>query len=100
MNIRTYIPLWITSKFSLCLAGFVSWMLFFDDRDLVTTYVKQRNELDALVQSKSYYQKQIADTRQELDRLKMSAATIEKYSREKYLMKRDNEDLFVVEDEK
>ena len=37
---------------------------------------------------------QITDTRKELDQLKINAFTIEKYAREKYLMKRDNEDLY------
>jgi cell division protein FtsB len=72
-------------------------MLFVDDRDLYITWFKQRSELNALQTSKQYYEQQISDTRQELDQLKVNAATVEKYAREKYLMKRDNEDLFVVE---
>ena len=39
---------------------------------------------------------QIADTRKELDLLMTNAQTIEKYAREKYMMKKDNEDLFIV----
>lgn len=88
------------NKFVLVLAGFIAWMFFFDDRDVFTTYFKQRNELRALQESKTYYEQQIATTRLELDQLKVNAATIEKYAREKYLMKRDNEDLFIVEDKK
>jgi cell division protein FtsB len=72
-------------------------MLFVDDRALYITWFKQRSELNALQTSKRYYEQQITDTRQELDQLKVNAATVEKYAREKYLMKRDNEDLFVVE---
>jgi cell division protein FtsB len=72
-------------------------MLFVDDRDFYVTYFKQRNELNALMISKQYYEQQISTTREELGQLKVNAATIEKYAREKYRMKRDNEDLFVVE---
>ena len=39
---------------------------------------------------------EITETRKELGLLKTNAQTIEKYAREKYLMKKDNEDLFIV----
>lgn len=77
--------------------GFAIWMLFFDDRDLYVTVLKQRHELNELRASKQYYEQQITGTKKELDQLKINAFTIEKYAREKYLMKRDNEDLFLVE---
>ncbi len=71
-------------------------MLFFDDRDFYVTCIKQRQELSELKKSEQYYQQQIANTKKELDQLKINAFTIEKYAREKYMMKRDNEDLFIV----
>jgi len=39
---------------------------------------------------------QIADTKHELELLKTNPETLEKYAREKYLMKKDNEDLFII----
>jgi len=39
----------------------------------------------------------IATTRQELEQLKTNAQTIERYARERYMMKKDNEDLFIVQ---
>ena len=86
----------LRNKYLLAAVSFAVWMLFFDDRDFVTTYLKHPGELQQLRQSKSFYEKQISTTRQELSQLKSNAATIEKYAREKYLMKRDNEDLFVI----
>ena len=71
-------------------------MLFFDDRDLITTHIRHPHELKLLEQSKTYYEEQIASTRAELQQLKLNTATVEKYAREKYFMKRDNEDLFVI----
>jgi cell division protein DivIC len=97
MKLFHHIPSWLRNKYVLTLIGFAIWMLFVDDRDLYITWFKQRSELNALQTSKKYYEQQIDDTRQELDQLKVNAATVEKYAREKYLMKRDNEDLFVVE---
>ncbi|HSC36542.1 MAG TPA: septum formation initiator family protein [Chitinophagaceae bacterium] len=97
MKLFYRIPSWLRNKYVLTLIGFAIWMLFIDDRDFYVTYFKQRNELNALQVSKQYYEQQIGATREELGQLKVNAATIEKYAREKYLMKRDNEDLFVVE---
>jgi cell division protein FtsB len=97
MKLFDRIPAWLRNKYVLTLIGFGIWMLFIDDRDFYVTYFKQRNELNALQTSKQYFEQQISTTRAELDQLKVNAATVEKYAREKYLMKRDNEDLFVVE---
>ncbi len=97
MNLLHYIPSWLKNKYLLTAVGFAIWMLFFDDRDLYVTVLKQRHELNDLRISKHYYEQQITGTKKELDQLKINAFTIEKYAREKYLMKRDNEDLFLVE---
>ena len=84
------------NKYLISLAAFIVWMLFFDDRDVMTTHVRQPGELRQLKQSKAFYEQEIVETRKELESLKSNAATIEKYAREKYLMKRENEDLFLV----
>jgi len=97
MRFLNHIPSWLKNKYLLTLVGFAVWMLFFDDRDLFVTVFKQRQELNDLRKSKQYYEQQITGTQKELDQLKINAFTIEKYAREKYLMKRDNEDLFVIE---
>lgn len=89
---------WHKSKYLLTLAGFAVWMFFFDDRDVITTHFRHPDELKQLQKSKSYYEEQITSTRNELQQLKLNTATIEKYAREKYFMKRDNEDLFVISD--
>jgi cell division protein DivIC len=86
----------LKNKYLLTIAGFVVWMLFFDDRDIITTHFRHTAELKQLQKSKTFYEKQIAVTRHELDDLKSNAATMEQYAREKYLMKRDNEDLYLI----
>ena len=97
MSFFNHIPAFLKNKYLLSIAGFVVWMLFFDDRDFYVTCFKQRHELSELQKSKQFYERQVTDTQKELDQLKINAFTIEKYAREKYLMKRDNEDLFIVE---
>ena len=96
MKILTHLPSWLKNKYLLTSACFAVWILFVDDRDLITTQLKHKQELRKLEESKKYYEKQIAATRQELEQLKSDPALLEKYAREKYLMKRDNEDVYLI----
>jgi cell division protein DivIC len=90
------IPGYLKNKYLLSVVIFVTWMLFFDDRDIITTHFRYKNELNELKTSKEYYQGQIAETRKELDKLQSDPALLEKYARERYRMKRDNEDLYII----
>jgi cell division protein DivIC len=99
MKFLTHIPSWLKNKYLLTAAGFIVWILFFDARDFITSHFRERSELQKLEQSKKYYEQQIAVTKQELDQLKTNPAVLEKYAREKYLMKRDNEDLFLIHED-
>ncbi|HWI89702.1 MAG TPA: septum formation initiator family protein [Flavisolibacter sp.] len=86
----------LRNKFLLATTAFAVWMLFFDRND-VFTQMQRRSELNELKQSKSYFEKQIAENRKFSKDLQFNAQAIEKYAREKYLMKRDNEDLFIIQ---
>ena len=96
MSLLDKIPALLKNKYFLTIIGFAVWMFWFDDRDIITTHFRHTRELKQLLQSKQYYQEQITKTRLELNELKQDESTKEKYAREKYFMKRDNEDLFVV----
>jgi cell division protein DivIC len=96
MKLLTHIPSWLKNKYLLTAAGFTVWILFFDTRDFITSHFREREELNKLEQSKKYYEQQIATTQKELEQLRSNPALLEKYAREKYLMKKDNEDLFRI----
>ncbi|HEX6333799.1 MAG TPA: septum formation initiator family protein [Flavisolibacter sp.] len=85
----------ILNKYLLTLTVFVAWLLFFDRNDLFTQ-LEWRKELRELQKSKAYLEHEIAENRRFSNELKNNPAAIEKLVREKYLMKRDNEDLFLV----
>ncbi len=99
MKLLAHIPSFLKNKYLLTAAGFTVWILFFDNRDFITSHFREKGELLKLEQSKKYYEQQIAVTKQELEQLKTNPALLEKYAREKYLMKRDNEDLFLIREE-
>ena len=96
MKLFSYIPSFLKNKFFLSTAFFAIWILFFDKNDLFTQTARG-NELTSLKKSKEYYSEQIEQERKISEELQSNPATIEKYAREKYLMKRENEDLFIVQ---
>ena len=95
MKFLTHIPSWLKNKYLLTGAFFVIWMLFFDPKDILSDF-ERRDKLNELQTSELHLKQQITDAKQELGLLKNNAQSIEKYAREKYLMKKDNEDLFIV----
>ncbi len=79
----------------LTATAFAIWMLFFD-RNNVPLQIQKMQELNKLEKSEHLLSGQIMETRKELDQLKNNPAKLEKYAREKYLMKKENEDLYIV----
>jgi cell division protein FtsB len=98
MRFINNIPSWLKSKYTLTTIVFAVWMMFFDEQDIITTHFRQRAELNKLKESRDYYKEEIAKTLEELDQLKSDPALLEKYAREKYRMKKENEDLFIILD--
>ncbi|HEX9513511.1 MAG TPA: septum formation initiator family protein [Puia sp.] len=99
MKFLAHIPSWLKNKYVLTSVGFTVWILFFDARDFITSHFREKGELRKLEASKKYYEQQITTTQHELEQLKSNPALLEKYAREKYLMKRDNEDLFLIHED-
>lgn len=98
MNYMSSTFSFIRNKYLIASVAFIIWMLFFDPKDWALMYDRQ-NKLTDLNKSEQHLDNQIKETRLELDLLKTSAQTIERYAREKYYMKKENEDLFIVNSE-
>ena len=95
MKLPQRIPSYLYNKYLLTTAGFIIWMLFFDRND-VFVQRERRNELKALERNRTYLTQQIAEERKFSGELKTNPAAIEKFAREQYKMKRDGEDLFLI----
>ena len=74
---------------------FVVWMLFFDEYNWIRI---RRDSLKfrALKKESEYLQKKIETDKASLKALKTDTTELEKFAREKYLMKKDNEDVYVI----
>jgi cell division protein FtsB len=95
MKLLSYIPGFLKNKYLISFAAFCVVVLFLDKNDFFTQY-ERRQELRELQQSKKHYTAEIATERKELQALETNPAAVEKVAREKHLMKRDNEELFLV----
>ena len=89
------VPSWLKNRYSITVIVFTLWMLFFDSNDAFMLY-KLKNELNTIASEKEYFEDQIEDTRADLDNLLNDNDKLEKFAREKYLMKNSNEDIFVI----
>lgn len=86
----------LRNKYLVSLTAFAVFMLFFDRND-VFTQLERKKQLRELEDSKGFYKEEILKTKKELTDLQNNPAALEKYARENFYMKRDNEDVFIVE---
>jgi len=89
------IPDFLKNRYIITTFLFLLWMLFFDQNDIISQ-VKLKNQLHQLNKDKEYYQEQIEVTQSELENLLNDNEKLERFAREKYLMKKPDEDLFVI----
>ena len=93
------IPVFFKNKFVLTALAFVLWLLFFDRNDIISQY-KIRSELEKLEEEKKFFIEEIKKDNEKLKELITNPKTLEKFGREKYLMKKDDEEIFVIVEEK
>ena len=85
----------IKSTYGVIIILFIIWMIFFDSNSLII-HNELNNDINELNEQKSYYEKEIVKDNIEL-KLIQSDSGLEKYAREKLFMKKDNEEVFLIE---
>ena len=85
----------LRNKYFLAVVAFTVWMMFFDKNDMLSQY-EYRVQVNKLQQEKDFYTKETASVKKDLKELDSNLNTAEKFAREKYFMKKDNEDVFVI----
>lgn len=89
----------LKNKYVIASLAFVIWMLFFDRNDVISQY-SYRKQLSKLEADKEYYQKEIAQNKKDMHELMSDPEHLEKFARERYLMKKKNEEIFLIVPEK
>lgn len=87
----------ISNKYILILLFFLVWMIFFDTNSYFI-HRELNQDIKALEKSKDFYTKEIKNDKSFIDKMKDSNE-IEKYAREKYYLKKPNEDIFIIQHE-
>lgn len=85
-------------KYPLAIIIFAVMLVFVGEGSLINRS-KQRKEIEALQAEIDKYQKKFDEDKQTLDRLKNDPEAIKEVAREKYYMKTEKEDIFVIEDQ-
>ncbi|UII75292.1 septum formation initiator family protein [Flagellimonas sp. HMM57] len=85
----------MTNMYVLVLTIFVIWMTFFDTNSLMI-HLELRNEVKKLEKQKDFLQGEIEKDKEILKKLS-SKSELEKFAREKYYMKKENEEIFLIE---
>ena len=85
----------LSNKYVWVLLFFSTWMIFLDNYSYFDHRVLD-NQIDELEDNKEYYQEEIKKDLENIKKLK-NPQQIEKYAREKYYMKKDNEDIYIIE---
>jgi len=97
MSVLRFIFKILINKFFLTTVAFVVWMVFFDSNNLLTRNHLQE-KLDVLNLEKQFYLQEIRKDSILTNQLMNDTNQLEKFARERYLMKKDKEDLFLVID--
>jgi len=90
------IPAPLRNKYFILLAVFITWMIFFDKHDFLTQWRLQQT-LNKMEEDRTYYDEKIQETWQDKQDNENDP---EKYAREHYYLQKDNEDVFIIVDEK
>lgn len=77
---------------------FLIFMFFISDSNLIRQY-RLTQKLRTLEHEKSYYTVKIKEVEKDRSELMSDEALLEKFAREKYLMKKKNEDIYVIVEE-
>ena len=94
-NIINLLPKPLRNKYLILLLLFIFWIVFLDDYNLINQN-KMKNNVEDLKERKEFYISEIKSDSTELSNLKNDSEEQERFAREKFLMKKDNEDVFII----
>ncbi len=93
------IPPVFRNFYSLTAIAFLVWMVFLDSNDLINRF-RMSAKLRSLENERRYYNEKIVEVERDRAELMGTTELLEKFAREKYLMKRESEDIYIIAEEK
>jgi cell division protein FtsB len=93
------LPTFLRNKYTLTVLVFLVWMTFFDQNNIISQ-IKLQMKLDNLQEQKTFYTRKIEEIKASKQELLQNSDKLERFAREKYWMKRPDEDLYIIKTEK
>ena len=84
----------ITNKYIIASFAFIA-LLFFSDRNNVIDQFKMRKQYNKVKVEHKFYEDKIIEAKKQREELFTNDKNLERFAREKYLMKKEDEDVFV-----
>ncbi len=83
------------NKYLLAIIAFILIILFFDDNNLIKRFklIDETQELESQIE---FYEKEIEESNRKFEELKTDSNNLEKFAREEFFMKKDNEDVYII----
>lgn len=98
MKLPIRIPSFTKSYYFVFSLSFLLWMVFFDENDFITQ-LQMSKKVRELEEDKQFYMERIGEVKKDRRELLSNPKLLEKFAREKYLMKKPSEDVFVIVEE-
>ena len=89
------IPSVFKNVYFIIIVSFIIWMLFFDSNSYLVHRELNKNILK-LEKQKDFYKEGIKEDTKELNKIKTDSG-LEEYAREKLFMKKEDEEIFIIE---
>jgi len=87
----------LLNKYLIVFLFFAVFVTFFDEHNLINRW-KSTQKINQLEEELKFYQDEIKSTRQKKNELESNKENLEKFAREQYLMKTENEDIFIIKE--
>lgn len=97
-KIKTFIMFIIKNKFVFTIIFFVVWILFLDTYNIIDR-IKNLKKLQELKQQAEFFRKEVELYKQQYNELFSTKENLEKFAREQYQLKEEDEDVFIIVDD-
>lgn len=95
----TRVVKFVWNRYFILTLAFAVWMIFFDQNSFFV-HRELDKQIKLLEVDESYYQEHLDTEAEKLNQLNSNPAEIERIAREKHFLKKDDEDIFIIQQEK
>ncbi|MBF0596222.1 FtsB family cell division protein [Faecalibacter rhinopitheci] len=89
---------YFVNRYTVVSVCFIIWMIFFDQNSFIT-HQELDKQIRNLEMDEAYFRKNLENENEKLKMLIDNPAEIERIAREKFFLKKDNEDIFIIQEE-